>query len=321
MHVARECDLPEYLAREEQFDLSVLLEETAARLGFAATRELWLPSAALIAQTGHEAEFLASIPALPQPSVSAPAGWLLVIADPLLVDVEEYRQQGVGVVMGLAEDIDAIWAKRRALLRAPLSGGMSDEQLLTVIEQLAAPARDKLYMGYSDAGSLLAALYRHGFRVAHGPMPADILRPGGEAAVARGLAYLIERAPSALEPHVVAGTKAVAFNLTILSQMLGTPIEPDLTDHVLMLEEDCEHMYRIDRYFFHITSNPAIRRVAGIRLGRCSNIPANVPDFAQTEEEVARTWCARAGIAYLGRADIGHDIDNKVVPFGDGYAV
>jgi len=27
-----------------------------------------------------------------------------------------------------------------------------------------------------------------------------------------------------------------------------------------------------------------------------------------------------AGIAYLGRADIGHDIDNKVVPFGDGYA-
>ncbi len=140
MHVARECDLPEYLAREEQFDLSVLLEETAARLGFAATRELWLPSAALIAQTGHEAEFLASIPALPQPSVSAPAGWLLVIADPLLVDVEEYRQQGVGVVMGLAEDIDAIWAKRRALLRAPLSGGMSDEQLLTVIEQLAADA-------------------------------------------------------------------------------------------------------------------------------------------------------------------------------------
>jgi muramoyltetrapeptide carboxypeptidase len=27
-------------------------------------------------------------------------------------------------------------------------------------------------------------------------------------------------------------------------------------------------------------------------------------------------WCARSGIAYLGRADIGHDADNKVVPFG-----
>ena len=207
---------------------------------------------------------------------------------------------------------DAVWIGR---------GGYGSCRIAeAVIEQLATPARDKLYMGYSDAGNLLAALYRNGCRVAHGPMPADILRPGGEAAVARGLAYLIERAPSALEPHVAAGAKAAAFNLTILSQMLGTPIEPDLTDHVLMLEEECEHMYRIDRYFFHITSNPAIRRVAGIRLGRCSNIPANVPDFAQTEEEVARTWCARAGIAYLGRADIGHDIDNKVVPFGDGHA-
>ena len=205
---------------------------------------------------------------------------------------------------------DAVWIGR---------GGYGSCRIAeAVIPQLDAPARDKLYMGYSDAGSLLAALYRHGFRVAHGPMPADILRPGGEAAVARALAYLIERERAALERHVAAGTKAAAFNLTILSQMLGTAIEPNLTGHVLMLEEDSEHMYRIDRSFFHITSNPGIRRVAGIRLGRCSNIPANVPDFAATEEEVANTWCTRAGIPYLGRADIGHDIDNKVVPFGDG---
>ena len=204
---------------------------------------------------------------------------------------------------------DAVWIGR---------GGYGSCRIAeAVIPQLDAPARGKIYMGYSDAGSLLAALYRYGFRVAHGPMPADILRPGGEAAVARALAYLIERDRAALEPHVAPGMKAAAFNLTILSQILGTQIEPDLTGHVLMLEEESEHMYRIDRSFFHITSNPAIRRVAGIRLGRCSNIPANVPDFAETEEEVARAWCARAGIAYLGRADIGHDIANKVVPFGD----
>ena len=52
-------------------------------------------------------------------------------------------------------------------------------------------------------------------------------------------------------------------------------------------------MYRIDRSLFHITSNPAIRRVAGMRLGRCSDITANDPDFGMTEEEVARYWCER----------------------------
>ena len=35
-----------------------------------------------------------------------------------------------------------------------------------------------------------------------------------------------------------------------------------------------------------------------------------------TEEQVARFWCERSGIPYLGRADIGHDSDNRVVPFG-----
>jgi muramoyltetrapeptide carboxypeptidase len=75
-------------------------------------------------------------------------------------------------------------------------------------------------------------------------------------------------------------------------------------------------MYRTDRSMFHITSNPNVRGVAGIRLGRCSDVPENDPDFGETEEEIARHWCERAGIPYLGRADIGHDSANKVVPFG-----
>src|SRR5947207_1914361 len=82
--------------------------------------------------------------------------------------------------------------------------------------------------------------------------------------------------------------RAAAFVLTILASLIGTPWQPDLTGHVLMLEEVSEAMYRIDRTLFHVTSNPAIRRVAGIRLGRCSDIPENDPDFAMTEEEVAR---------------------------------
>ena len=42
----------------------------------------------------------------------------------------------------------------------------------------------------------------------------------------------------------------------------------------------------------------------------------NEPDFGMNEEEIARYWCQRSGIPWLGRADIGHDINNKIVPFG-----
>lgn len=45
-------------------------------------------------------------------------------------------------------------------------------------------------------------------------------------------------------------------------------------------------------------------------------MPKNDREFGIDEDEVARFWCERSGIPYLGRADIGHDSDNKVAPFG-----
>jgi len=206
-------------------------------------------------------------------------------------------------------EIDAVWLAR---------GGYGACRVAEhAIPQLQEHARAKKWLGYSDAGFLLAGLYRAGFNhLAHGPMPVDIFRDDGEKAVKRGLAWLVDGATSVLERGVTPGHPNMAFNLTILSQLLGTPLEPDFTGHVLMLEDVGEYMYRIDRYFYHVTSNPAVRRCAGIRLGRCSAVPKNNPDFGMNEEEVARFWCERSGIPYLGRADIGHDSDNKIVPFG-----
>ena len=184
-----------------------------------------------------------------------------------------------------------------------------------VLPRLTPAAQAKTYLGYSDAGALLGALQCAGFqRVAHGPMPADIRRTGGAAAVKRALGWLFDRTPEGVEPHACAAP-SVAFNVTILSNLIGTRYQPDVAGRVLMLEEVSEYAYRIDRSLCHITSNAEVRRAAGLRLGRCSDIPKNDVDFGQTEEEIARHWCAISGIPYLGRADIGHDIDNKIVPF------
>lgn len=205
----------------------------------------------------------------------------------------------------LANDpsIDAIWLAR---------GGYGACRMADLaLPRLDSAAGDKAYLGYSDGGFLLAGLYAQGIgRVAHGPMPSDLKRDGGEAAVLRGLAWLMDPAPLA------DGRKLAAFNLTVLSQLLGTSLQPDFSGHILMIEEVAEYMYRIDRSLFHVTSNPGIRSIAGLMLGRCSDVPDNDPDFVLNEEEVVRHWCTHARIAYLGRADIGHDADNQVVPFG-----
>jgi muramoyltetrapeptide carboxypeptidase len=203
---------------------------------------------------------------------------------------------------------DALWFAR---------GGYGSCRIAEeVLARLEPTAADKIYLGYSDAGYLLAGLYAKGFgRVAHGPMPYDIRRDSGEEAVTRALAWMSRRDPTALEPSL-EGTLSIAFNITVFSQLLGTPLQPNVADHVLMIEDVSEYMYRTDRSMFHITSNPGVRQVRGIRLGRCTDVPENERDFGETEEEVVRHWCERSGIAYLGRADIGHDAGNKVVPFG-----
>lgn len=205
--------------------------------------------------------------------------------------------------------IDAVWFAR--------GGYGAARPADAILAGLTEAARGKTFMGYSDGGALLAGLYRAGFpHVVHGPLPHDIRRAGGDAAVGRALDWLVDRNRSALEGSLVPGEKVAAFNLIVLSQLLGTPLEPDLTDHVLMIEEVGEYAYRIDRTMFHVTGSPAVRRVKGVRLGRCYVDENPTADFGMTPEEIVRFWCERSGIVFLGAADIGHDADNKVVPFG-----
>jgi len=207
--------------------------------------------------------------------------------------------------------LDAVWFAR---------GGYGSNRIAErALAAFGPAARDKAWLGYSDAGFLLAGLYRAGFaNVAHGPMPRDAVRDGGEAAVERALDWLVARSPAALEPGLEPGRPHAAFNLTVLGMLLGTPLEPDLSDHILLIEEVSEHLYAIDRALFHLAANPAIRRVAGIRLGRVGDILPNDPAFGGDARTVVRGWCERYGIPYLGDADIGHDSANKVVPFGPG---
>jgi muramoyltetrapeptide carboxypeptidase len=200
---------------------------------------------------------------------------------------------------------DAVWFAR---------GGYGSNRIAeAALLDLPAAARGKLYMGYSDAGFLHAGFHKAGLEVAWGPMPQDVMRSGGEAAVDRALDWLVRRDPSALEPALDG--PAMGFNLTVLSNLLGTPLEPDFTGVDLLIEEVGEQLYRIDRSMFHVTASPAIRNVRRIRLGRVADVLPNDPDFASDEASIVEQWCARSGIAYGERADIGHDARNRVVPF------
>ncbi len=211
--------------------------------------------------------------------------------------------------------IDAVWFAR---------GGYGANRIAEVaLARFNHAAKDKPFLGYSDAGYLLGALYRANIgHPVHAPMPNDIRRERGEEAIRRTLRWLTGD-HSGLEPSL-DNCPTVAFNLTTLAMLCGTSLMPDLSGHVVMVEEVSEHLYAIDRLFFHITAQLAKVAgakldgggIAGLRLGRVSDVPENDRPFGSGPEEIARFWCERHAIPFLGLADIGHDAANRIVPFG-----
>ena len=116
--------------------------------------------------------------------------------------------------------IDAVWFAR---------GGYGSNRIAeAALADLPEAARGKLYMGYSDAGFLHAGLHKAGLERGVG---ADAAGCAARAAArrrssARSTGWCAAIA-AALEPGLDG--PAMAFNLTVLSNLLGTPLEPDFT--------------------------------------------------------------------------------------------
>ena len=171
---------------------------------------------------------------------------------------EDTHRLAALVTMANRADIDAIWFARGGYGACRIA-----ERAVAAMEPVA---RGKAFLGYSDQGNLLGCLYREGFdHVAHGPMVADIRREGGDVTVQRALDWLVARDPGACEAGLTHGARHAAFNLMTLSMMLGTPLEPDLSGHILLVEEVSEYLYAFDRAFFHVTSVLGGRGLAGLR--------------------------------------------------------
>ncbi len=203
---------------------------------------------------------------------------------------------------------DAIWFAR---------GGYGSNRILDeVMPRLGPAAGHKTYVGFSDMGFLLGALYaRRIGRQVHGAMASSVGLNDAAEAAGWVLGWLIDGDRRGLEPGL-DGRPAAAFNLAILAALVGTPWLPDLTDHVVIIEEVGEPLYRIDRMMFQLANATQLKGIAGIRLGHVTDIQDNDPPFAETDVQIVERWCREMGVPYLGRAEIGHVELNRLVPFG-----
>jgi muramoyltetrapeptide carboxypeptidase len=180
-------------------------------------------------------------------------------------------------------------------------GGYGSAQILDKIDWALLKKRDLPVLGYSDISAFHLAMLARGAGIAiSSPMSSELPRALLHPLTWESLSSSISPTsgkifplPGKLKLNIIksgkAGGKIIPVNLTVLTTMLGTPYVPDLTGTVLLIEDLCEPVYKIDRYLTHLQLAGVLKNISALLIGnfrRCGNEKERLKVFAKFAEKV-----------------------------------
>jgi muramoyltetrapeptide carboxypeptidase len=197
-------------------------------------------------------------------------------------------------------------------------GGYGATRLLPYLSD-GPPAAAKPLVGFSDVTALHLWLQAHGRMSIHGPVLTQL--PRLPRHTAQRLFDLLESITPAAElrgseTYVggVAEGPLLGGNLSVFSRVLGSPFMPPLDGAVLLLEDQGERPYRLDRMWTHLALAGVFARVKGIVLGSFSACEEPQADYASAD--VLRELAQATGLPCAAGFPIGHTEVNEPVPLG-----
>ena len=221
-------------------------------------------------------------------------------------------------------DVQAVWCLR---------GGYGVTRILDQVDYGALDSAPKAVIGYSDITALLQAITATtGLVTFPGPtarqaMPSFTRRHFEKILCHATAAGRLEHLPAGTdvlvprEPRVLTLTPGRAEgrlfggNLALLQCLIGTPYMPDLRGAILFLEDVNEAHYRIDRMLAHLRMASALDGVAGIAIGRFSEVPSD-GDGGLGLHEVLSAHLGPLGVPVAYGLPVGHIPEQWTLPIG-----
>jgi muramoyltetrapeptide carboxypeptidase len=214
-----------------------------------------------------------------------------------------------------SSDIDAIFCAR---------GGYGSGQLIPDIDPDLIRANAKIICGSSDISMLLNWVERAGVVSFHGPMVATAIRQGTAGYDRQLLINLVQgkravRFPvdhtKVLRPGLAEG-RLIGGCLSVVVAAIGTKNEIDTRDSILILEDQDEKPYRIDRMITQLRHAGKFEGVRGVIFGEMLNCLQN-SNQGYTLEEVLVDLLSDFTFPILYGFATGHTSRaNVIVPFG-----
>ena len=208
----------------------------------------------------------------------------------------------------------ALDGKVKALILA--RGGYGALRFATRLREIPA----KLLIGYSDATVLHEVWWRARVPSIHGPMCTQL---GEDPSALERLGRLLFKT----EPAPVLGWKGEGSgkaegvlrggNLATLASLCGTPLQPDFSEALVLLEDLNEPPYRLDRLLTQLLLSGAFERARGFVIGDL--VAPGEPQEGRAEAVAERLKSLNVPVAF--GAPFGHAGRNQPVAFGTAHAL
>lgn len=181
-------------------------------------------------------------------------------------------------------EVDAILCSR---------GGYGAVHLLERLARLPLEDTPKWLIGFSDISALHALLTSRGIASIHAPMAKALADNGADNADNRalldflageGLEYSLD--PSPMNRPGDATGLLVGGNLSVISDLAGTPFDVIKPRRILFIEDVNEPIYKIERMLYQLRLSGVLADLAGLIVGKFSGCAPDA-DFASVNNIVA----------------------------------
>ena len=206
-------------------------------------------------------------------------------------------------------------------------GGYGMGRIIDQIDFKKFKKNPKWIIGYSDITVLHTHLYSNYYISSlHAPMAAAFNDAGYVNRFVQSLKSALEGnfAKYTCEGHAMnrkgeAIGELVGGNLSLLAHVTGTDSDFKTRGRILFIEDIGEYLYNIDRMFYQLKRSGKLSKLAGLIVGRFSDIKDTERPFGKTTYEIIHDLVSEYDYPVCYDFPVSHEKENYALKIGVGY--